>query len=214
MYATVADLRAEGVTTAQASDERLAQLIDEACVFVDRETGWWFEPRDLELLLSGRGTPSLEPPAPTIHLTAMHIDRVSKRIDADALLIVGAPVRFVPFDPRITRRHGHVFPHGVGNVVLDGTFGYTEADGTPLGRTPAPIRRVVMRLVLGLLPRLTDASASSEAWDRWRIVAEITRDQSVRYSPVADILLRDAALDPELASILSRYARPIGLGAS
>jgi hypothetical protein len=214
VYATVADLRAEGVTSAQASDERLAQLIDEASVFVDRDTGWWFEPRDLEVTLSGRGSPSIEPPAPTIHLTAMRIDRVSRPIDADALLIEGAPVRFVPFDPRITRRDGHVFPHGIGNVVLAGTFGYTEADGSIVGRTPPAIRRVVMRLVLGLLPRVTDASASSEAWDRWRIVAEITRDQAVRYSPVADVLLRDAALDPELAAILSRYARPIGLGAS
>lgn len=214
MYATVADLRAEGVTSAQASDDRLAQLIDEASVFVDRETGWWFEPRYLELTLSGRGGPSIEPPAPTIHLTAMHIDGVSTRLDPDALLIVGAPVRFVPFDPRLTRRHGHVFPHGVGNVVLTGTFGYTEPDGTLIGRTPPAIRRVVMQLVIGLLPRLTDAGASSEAWDRWRIVAEITRDQAVRYSPVSDVLLRDAALDPELAAALSRYARPIGLGAS
>ena len=214
MYATVADLRAEGVTSAQASDERLTQLIDEASVFVDRETGWWFEPRDLELTLSGRGASSIETPAPTIHLSAMHIDGVSKRVDADALLIVGAPVHFVPFDPRLTRRHGHVFHRGVGNVVLTGTFGYTEPDGTTLGRTPPAIGRVVMRLVLGLIPRLTDASAPSDAWDRWRIIAEITRDQAVRYSPVSDLLLRDAALDPELAAILNRYARPIGLGAS
>ncbi len=214
MYATVADLRAEGVTDAQASDVRLARLIDEASAFVDRETGWWFEPREVELTLSGRGAPSIEPLAPTIRLLSMHVDGLLVRIDPEVLLIVGAPVLAAPLDQRLTRRRGDVFAPGVGNIVLHGTFGYTEPDGTAEGRTPPAIRRAVMQLVLRLLPRLTDATASAEPWDRWRVIAEITRDQSVRYSPISDTLLRDAALDPELAAILSRYARPIALGAA
>jgi hypothetical protein len=213
VYATVADLRAEGVTPARASDERLAHLIDEASVFIDRLTGWWFEPRALELTVSGRGTPTLELLAPPIRLDSMLVDRRVARTDAGELLIIGAPVRSGAVEPRITRRHG-VFPMGVGNVVLDGVFGYTEPDGTPEGRTPLAIRRATMLLVLRLLPLVGDASSATEAWDRWRVVAEITRDQSIRYSPIAESLLVDAALDPEVAALVRRYQRPIGLGAA
>ena len=212
MYATVADLRAEGVTPAQASDERLARLIDEASEFIDRLTGWWFEPRVLELTVSGRGAPTIELLAPAIRLDSMLVDRRVARTDAGEVLIVGAPVVSGSVDPRITRRRG-VFPVGVGNVVLDGVFGYTEPDGTPEGRTPLAIRRATMLLVLRLLPKVGDATVT-EAWDRWRVVAEITRDQSIRYSPIAESLLTDAALDPEVAALVRRYQRPIGLGAA
>ena len=58
MYASVADLRAEGVTAAEASDARLELLLDEASRLIDRVTGWFFEPRSLMLHLSGRGAPS------------------------------------------------------------------------------------------------------------------------------------------------------------
>ena len=68
MYATVTELRNEGVTEAQASDPRLERLIDEASRLIDRATGWFFEPRPMTLLLDGRGTPSVEPPVPPIRL--------------------------------------------------------------------------------------------------------------------------------------------------
>ena len=71
MYATVADLRDEGVTEAQATDARLLTLIEEASRLIDRLTGWFFEPRDATYRFDGRGTPSIEPPAPPIHLDAL-----------------------------------------------------------------------------------------------------------------------------------------------
>jgi len=57
VYASVADLRAEGVTAAEASDARLELLLEEASRLNDRVTGWFFEPRLLTLRLSGRGAP-------------------------------------------------------------------------------------------------------------------------------------------------------------
>ncbi|HVW29217.1 MAG TPA: hypothetical protein VHC69_27815 [Polyangiaceae bacterium] len=44
-YAMVADLRAEGVSTAAASDARLEQLIARASRYVERITARFFEPR-------------------------------------------------------------------------------------------------------------------------------------------------------------------------
>ena len=54
MYASVADLRDEGVSVAQASDARLLALIDEAGRAIDSFTGWFFEPRNLTLRLDGQ----------------------------------------------------------------------------------------------------------------------------------------------------------------
>src|SRR5690606_34186710 len=71
VYASVADLRDEGVSVAQASDARLVALIDEAGRAIDSFTGWFFEPRSLTLRLDGRGTPSIEPPVPPIELTQL-----------------------------------------------------------------------------------------------------------------------------------------------
>ena len=86
MYATVADLRAEGVTVAQADDARLEALIDAATAEIDRVTGWFFEPRALTLTLDGRGAPTLELPAPPIRLDRVAIDSADISLSADELI--------------------------------------------------------------------------------------------------------------------------------
>src|SRR5690606_18643591 len=105
VYATVAELRAEGVTVAQADDARLAALIDAATAEIDRVTGWFFEPRDAQLVLDGRGAPSLELPVPPIRLDELVVGGAPASLDPADLVIVGAPIR-PSFDaPRLTRRH-------------------------------------------------------------------------------------------------------------
>lgn len=54
-YALVSDLRAEGVTAAEATDARLMRLIRLASQYVDRMTGRFFEPRPMTLALDGSG---------------------------------------------------------------------------------------------------------------------------------------------------------------
>ena len=212
MYATVDDLRAEGVTAAQATDERLASLIEEATATIDRITGWFFEPRTLTLRMDGRGAPSLEPPVPSIELDRLAIDAVELSLAPDDLVVVGAPVA-PGFDaPRLTLTRCRVFPKGRGNVTGDGLWGYTEDDGTPHGRTPLEIRRACMLLVLRSLPLLGDGDSSGEARSRWRLIEERTRDQSYRLDPDSRTALFTG--DPEVDAILVRYRRPSGLGAA
>ena len=50
MYASVDDLRAEGVTDAVATDARLGALIGLASRYIERVTGRFFEPRGLTQL--------------------------------------------------------------------------------------------------------------------------------------------------------------------
>ncbi len=212
MYATVADLRAEGVTLAMATDARIAALIVDACAFVDAATGWFFSPRVATYRLDGRGGSTLELPVPPIRIDEIAVDGAAMSLDPRDVVIEGAPVSPGFIAPRLTlRRHRH-FRKEVGNVTLRGLWGYTEADGTAEGRTPAAIRQVTMQLVVRALPVLTDGDAWESARQRWRLIEERTRDQSYRLGPraVATFLTGD----PELDAVLLRYRRPQGLGAA
>lgn len=211
MYASVANLRDEGVSAAQASDTRLLALIDEAGRAIDSFTGWFFGPRILTLRLDGRGTPSIEPPVPPIELTQLSVGGSTVSHPPDDLVVIGSPV-LPGFDgPRITRTHGRIFPKGTGNVEATGTWGYTEDDGTPRGRTPVEIRRACMLLVLRWLSPL--GTDDAEARNRWRIIEERTRDQSYKLDPVQGYGGRFTG-DPDIDGIVARYRRPLGLGAA
>ena len=62
MYCTPEEIRAEGITEEQATDERLYELCEYAADFVDKVTGQWFEPRELTLTFSGKDTSNLRLP--------------------------------------------------------------------------------------------------------------------------------------------------------
>jgi len=209
VYASVEDLRAEGVTTTMASNERTSALLAESSALIDRVTGWWFEPRNATLRLYGRDTPSIEPPVPPLRLNALLVGDEPVSV-AEDVEVVGAPV--APFDDfRITRRHGRLFPRDR-EIVAIGLWGFTEADGTPLGRTPLAIRRATLLLTIRCLPKLADADGMA-ARSSWRLLEEKTRDQSYRLQPLATPSLA-LTMDPEVDQILARYRRPAGLGAA
>jgi len=211
LYATVADLRAEGVTVAMAADDRLASLIEEAGRTIDRITGWFFEPRARTLALDGRGHPTIEPPVPPIRLDRLAVGDADLSLSPDDLVVVGSPVN-PGFDaPRLTLRRCRSFPRGQGNVTAEGLWGFTEPDGTAEGRTPLEIRRACMLLVLRLLHPLA-GEASTDARNRWRILEERTRDQSYRLDGVKETGPFTGA--PELDGVLLRYRRPAGMGAA
>ena len=211
MYATVDDLRAEGVTAAQATDERLASLIEEAGRTIDRITGWFFEPRAQTLALDGRSNPTIEPPVPPIRLDRLAVGDTDLSLSPDDLVVVGAPVNPGFDSPRLTLRGCRSFPRGKGNITAEGLWGFTEPDGTPEGRTPLEIRRACMLLVLRLLHPLAGES-STDARNRWRILEERTRDQSYRLDGVKDT--GPFTGDPEIDGVLLRYRQPPGLGAA
>ena len=209
-YASVADLRAEGVLEVEASDERLEALLEEATTTIDRMAGWWFEPRETTLRMDGRGTPSIEPPVPPIRIDSLSVGGSQLSLDPDDIVVVGAPVPPGFAAPRITLTRGG-FPRGRGNVELDGLFGYTEDDGTPEGRVPREIRRACLLMVLMWIPPLASSDAD-EARHSWRVTSMRTRDQSVSFANpgLGGMYLSD----PDIDRILRRYRRPAGLGAA
>jgi len=211
MYASLADARAEGITVSQASDDRLRLLIDEASRSIDRMTGWFFDPRQLDMWLDGRGTPTVELPVHPIRLDRLIVVGTEWSTQSDQLVVVGGPVQATVPMPRLTLRHGLTFPRGHANILATGLWGLTEDDGSPTGRTPLDIRRACLLLVMAHLPPLGDLDASADARNRWRIVEERTRDQSYKLSPAPNG--KNLTGDPEVDEILARYLRPAGLGA-
>ncbi len=230
MYATVADLREEGVTASTASDARLARLLDEATATIDRVTGSFFEPRPKTFRVSGRGAPTVELPVPPITVTRVEAEyegyaaeptvlfplvpwsAVNVPLSEATLVVRGAPVG-PDFDgARLTLRHGLRFPRGHANIVVDGIWGFTEADGSPQGRTPLAVHRAAMLLVLRNIAPLGNDDAF-EARSRWRVVEERTRDQSYRLDPLRS---RAPMLtgDPEVDLLLAPYVRPSSFGAA
>ncbi|CAM4284580.1 hypothetical protein [Corallococcus exiguus] len=206
MYATVADLRAEGVTAAMAGDTRLAVLLEEAMRTIDKVTGWHFEPRSATLHLDGRGTPSLWLPVPPIRLYRLALYGEDVSFSREHLVVVGAPVGPGFDGPRLTFRHGRVFPRGEGNITVGARWGYTEADGTPEGRTPLAIRRACMLLVLRSLSPLADEDSLEER-TRWRVVEERTREQSYRLDSIRPAV-RPLTGEPEVDTFLAPYVKP------
>lgn len=212
MYASVAELRAEGVTVAEASDERLALLLDEATSLIDRVAGWFFEPRPATLRLDGRGAPSLELPVPPIHVDRLSVNGAELALGFDELVVEGAPVQPGFAGPRLTLTRGRRFPRGRGNVVVEGLWGFTEVDGSADGRTPPAIRRACLLLALRNVAPLAD-EAAFEARSRWRIIEERTRDQSYRLEPATASSL-ELTGEPDVDVLLVPYVRPSPIGAA
>lgn len=207
MYASVDELRAEGVSEREASDERLSALSLAATSEIDRICGWWFEPRAARFELSGRGSRSLELPVPPIRIDSVFVR--GERVPMNSFHVEGAPILPGFIMPLITWKSARRFPKTVGGVVVEGRFGFTEPDGSQEGMTPPSIRRACILMVLGGIHPLAHESAL-DARNRWRLVEEKTRDQSYKLAAATSLL----NIDPEVETILLRYRRPAPLGAA
>jgi hypothetical protein len=208
-YATLEDLRSEGFSAEDIPDARAQRALDDASALIDAVTGQFFEPRQLTIVLEGRGAASLWLPVPVIRIDRLLVDGNPWSSDLAGLVIVGAPVVRGLDGPRITRRYG-VFPKGASNVI-EGLWGYTEPNGSPVGRTPLAIRRACLLMVTRLAPPLAD-DASVEARKQHQIIEERTRDQSFRLAAPperAPFLVGDAEVD----ALLWPFVRPPSMGA-
>jgi hypothetical protein len=241
-YALVSDLRAEGVTAAEASDARLARLLRLASHYVDRMTGRFFEPRPMTLTLDGSGGRALLLGHPIVavrdvklsvampaqigelsvtpsffrvynrHLTQGLLDpddRENPRLEffheSDLFGVQATPAASLGLGSLVWLR-------GPQNVIVDGLFGYTDPDGTAVGRTPELIRHVTKLLTLRELPAMTDLTGREERQQRWRIVSERTRDQGYNLDPLR--FQGGFTGDPAIDAVLVAYQRPPHLGAA
>jgi hypothetical protein len=239
-YALVSELREEGVTAADATDARLARLVQLASRYIELVTGRFFEPRPMALTVDGSGGRIQLLGHPVIAVSAVKMF-VGMFAEFGVLPVVPSFFRVYnrhltqgllePDDrenPRLEFFHwsdllgvhstpaGHlglgslVWLPGVQNVVIDGLFGFTEPDGTAVGRTPELIRHVTKLLVMREIPKMTDLTKREERQKRWRLLGERTRDQG--YNLEALRLQGSFTGDPEIDNVLVAFQRPAQLG--
>ena len=161
-YCTIDDLRAEGVSEEDYSDEELGRLIEASSEFIDRVTGQWFELREKVIRLDGRGGKNLVLP---VFLSEAYSVKVDHEEIEDYVLYNRMEDRAYP---KIFRCSG--WACGRLNVEVFGQWGYVEEDGT----TPPAIKRAAMKLALYNFPALTDSEAQEENAIRGLLLSETT----------------------------------------
>ena len=196
-YCTVDDLRAEGVSEEDYSDEQLENLIADSCEFIDRITGQWFELREKVIRIDGRGGQNLVLP---IFLFVAYSVKVGYEEIDDYVLYNRMEDRAYP---KIFRCSG--WPRGRMNINVSGLWGYVEEDGF----TPPAIKRAAMKLALYHFPTLTDSDTLEENAIRGLLVSETTDGHSYTLSgsAVADVYSGAITGDAEIDGILKRYMR-------
>lgn len=202
MYCTIQDIRSEGITEAQASDDRLTELIEMASDYIDFMTKRWFEPRDKTLKLDGTGHDILWLPIPIITVSTV-------KVDGQPLATTSFTAYNRPDDRNnpIIKAYNY-WPKGALNVEIAGTFGYTDEDrlGNPI--TPRQIKHICKKLVIRELPQLGDVDAQEEK-KRSRIISETTDGHSYTLANHGG----EYTGDQEIDNILYLFKRPPVVGA-
>lgn len=161
---TEQDCLAEGIS---AQSDRLAEIIEWAEEWIERECGVYFHSSGrVELKLDGAYDPVLLLPQPIIEINSVEEDGVALTSTAYAVYNRRPPQEDDRKYPRLVRlsslsrfdSSGNLLDEtnwapGNQNIVVEGTFGYTENIG---GNEVAPkeIKRAVLRLVAAELARV------------------------------------------------------------
>ena len=245
-YALVNDIRREGLP-ASVDNKRALRALHVASRYVERFTARRFVPEAKTLRLDGFGNNhAIRLGQPIISLSRVAIDNVghepnNQEIDRALLrvyhrhlseLLLEPDDREDPrielqFDARgigarvhIDSTRGLRWPVGRQDLIVAGAFGYTEANGSPMGLTPELIRHATILFALRELAVLNDRSGRAAR----RVSAlkrEKTRDQEVEYAvgsggsgALGTPLIGAFTGDPEIDSILAMFRRPARLGAA
>lgn len=100
----------------------------------------------------------------------------------------------------------HVFPRGRLNVEIEGVFGYTDPDGTPLGQTPDLVRQATCRLVGRELLLDSDECEKLNVRNKFRIKSDKEGSTTIT---LQDLWLKGAFTgDPVIDQVLMSYKRP------
>lgn len=192
--------------------------------YFEQTTGWWFEPRRVELLVDGTGTPQIELPYPIIGLEAVYANQdFSTPVPlADLKFVTDRQLPEWRASPQIFLHsdvQGSVyvadpwfrFNAGSLNNKIVGTFGMVDASG----KTPALIRSALLRCVSIHLAqgKLTGGSSSISAGvvtrvqvkDHVRVTTPIYKPSNNAIPPTTSLVTRDSFVD----GVLRQYRRPV-----
>lgn len=240
-YATIYGMRAEGFSnTSTHPDSLLQEKIVMASSLVKKYTGRTFEPEYRTLVVSGHGSLNLLLDIPIVAvedarfvsaLTSSVVEQTAYRVfnrhltqrlqepddrNAPKLSIVRDDLLFPSEGLHRTaaayNAFSAVWPRGSKNIQVKGVFGYTEPDGSFVGRTPLLIQRVTMMLAARSMSTL--ASPDEDALNSGRVKRLKTKDQEIEYERDPRDRTSTFTGDPEIDSILTAFRRPLKFGAA
>lgn len=233
-YCFVSELRDEGLP-ASVTDVQAQAMAVRASKYVEWFTGRKFYPQYRSTDFDGKGSRGLVLDEPIVAVESVTVSFDSVLTDQEDLVdSTGYKVynRHLtqhltqPDDrdaPKIEFVHGDdawgrnfaqmsifadrvIWPTGVQNITIMGMFGYTDPDGSYVGKTPDMIRECAKMLVFQKLPRMVSGTAVAGP-----IIRERTRDQEVQFSS-----LRVTGLtgDRNIDVLLAGFRRPPVFGAA
>ena len=212
-YATLQQVRDEGLTVSEASDSRVNALIAEATDTIDRITGQFFETRQITLEVYGRKSKWLWLPVFAQNVTEVRfLDRSNGQTTIVNTTAYHVFERFFPddrYNPRLELLVDELIPpvqlsrwaNGAAYEV-DADWGWVESDGT----TPDQITRACILLVVMWAGQLADPDVelSRRAADLEEIQVQGRRE---KYGGPTSIGTLTGSV--EVDRILTAYRRPI-----
>ncbi|MCP4573350.1 MAG: hypothetical protein GY838_13425 [bacterium] len=235
-YATVQDIRDEGIVATEHDNDRVRKMIRKAEAWLERTTRRFFYPRSMSLRFGGTGHRILP-----LHVPLIQVDSVetlssdwptdpSNTVAMDTVqvynrhLTMGLTSDDDREDPRLILETGSYWPPGKQNIQLTGWFGYTElgldvdpgetSSGSQMpisrGDTPPDIKEAAMRLTIRRLPQAGDPDEEDFWTQRHRVSRWKTRDQEIQLlSPKsAGGILGQFTGDPLIDSIVAQFTHP------
>ena len=223
-------VRSEGLTALQADDARVEELIEEAQTYIELACRQFFRPERQVIKLDGTHSERLFLNLPIVGVDEVRANRSTASASQASLAVNFAridrqvPVTIKP-DPRrnpsISYRASDsiysgtypagatpVFVAGRLNQVVEGVFGFLEANG----RVPKLIQRAALLLVYRTAVRFTVGSVAEPAGP---MTSKTVDRHSVSFANTgAASVSRALARSKEVQEIIAAYRAPVGLGAA
>lgn len=228
-YASVTDMRNEGVDPTIYSDARVSAALNMASRTIERITRRWFYPKALELDLDGDDTSQLFLGFPIIAVSSITqltdaIDLVNDVKIYNRHITQGLTnpddresprIQFVGPSPAVRHLGGfgrarQWLKRPPQSIHIVGVFGYTDPAGSSFtqGITPPAIAQCCKLLALRELPPLGDPQERFSVQYAYRLMGETTRDQSYNLGP-GRTSSNGWTGDPEIDGILAQYMAPM-----
>lgn len=220
-YVTVAEVRAEGLTDEEKyPDDLINSRIQYNTKLIENYTGQFFEARKLLFMVDGYGSFNIQLDIPIIHIDKMeilepvssHLKRFDIRLEDIRIYNRHITSGLTEPDDRENPMIGNVYlPKGRQNILIEGTFGYTEQDGS----TPLMIKRALILMVLKDKDLLASNKRQSMLMGlSGRLRSESTDGHSYSLAVATPVQGSTPYFtgDEEVDHILHNFRKPFGLG--